>query len=382
MKGEAQGILAVATSIADGQDVDWPAIEASLRSEEERALVRSLRVIASIGELHRSTDPDPDGDPSSEPRFDGDGQILPNTGSGRLSGVNIRVRRGRIVGRIGPPGTDAGASPPGGETQAPGEADATLEPTLAETGEHAPPSSASTRSNPLRSAAATPGPSSGSSGAQPPVPERWGSLVVRERVGAGVFGEVYRAYDEQLQREVALKLLRVGSRSSDRLAAKVLNEGRLLARLRHPNVVLVHGVEARGDRVGLWMEFVRGCTLEQLLDRQGLFGAREAALIGQDLCRALAAVHAAGLVHRDVKAQNVMREEGGRVVLMDFGTGVPVREDESGRGAPAAGTPLYLAPELLEGGEATPSTDLYSLCLLYTSPSPRDRQKSRMPSSA
>ena len=198
------------------------------------------------------------------------------------------------------------------------------------------------------------------------MPERWGSLVVRERVGAGVFGEVYRAYDEQLQREVALKLLRVGSRSSDRLAAKVLNEGRLLARLRHPNVVLVHGVEARGDRVGLWMEFVRGCTLEQLLDRQGLFGAREAALIGQDLCRALAAVHAAGLVHRDVKAQNVMREEGGRVVLMDFGTGVPVREDESGRGAPAAGTPLYLAPELLDGGEATASSDLYSLgVLLY-----------------
>ncbi len=198
------------------------------------------------------------------------------------------------------------------------------------------------------------------------MPERWGSLVVRERVGAGVFGEVYRAYDEQLQREVALKLLRVGSRSSDRLAAKVLNEGRLLARLRHPNVVMVHGVEARGDRVGLWMEFVRGCTLEQLLDRQGLFGAREAALIGQDLCRALAAVHAAGLVHRDVKAQNVMREEGGRVVLMDFGTGVPAREDEGGRGAPAAGTPLYLAPELLEGGEATASSDLYSLgVLLY-----------------
>jgi eukaryotic-like serine/threonine-protein kinase len=368
MKGDAQGILAVATSIADGQDVDWPAIEASLRSEEERALVRSLRVIASIGELHRSTDPDPDSDPdpSSDPRIDGDGHGLSNPGNGSLSGVDIRVRRGRIVGRIGPPGAEAGAGPPGGEALAPGEADATLEPSLAETGEHAPPPSTSTRSNPLRTAAATPGAPSGSSGAESDAPERWGSLIVRERVGAGVFGEVYRAYDEQLQREVALKLLRVGSRSSDRLAAKVLNEGRLLARLRHPNVVLVHGVEARGDRVGLWMEFVRGCTLEQLLERQGLFGAREAALIGQDLCRALAAVHAAGLVHRDVKAQNVMREEGGRVVLMDFGTGVPAREDESGRAAPAAGTPLYLAPELLDGGEATAASDLYSLgVLLY-----------------
>ncbi len=366
MKGDAQGILAVATSIADGQDVDWPAIEAGLRSEEERALVRSLRVIASIGELHRSTDPDPDGDPDPlrsplrrrRPQPRRVGAALSGERHPRPSWTHRRTHRS--TWRRGWSGS------PRRETQAPGEADATLEPPLAETGEHAPPPSASTRSNPLRTAAATPGPPSGSSGAEPPVPERWGSLVVRERVGAGVFGEVYRAYDEQLQREVALKLLRVGSRSSDRLAAKVLNEGRLLARLRHPNVVLVHGVEARGDRVGLWMEFVRGCTLEQLLDRQGLFGAREAALIGQDLCRALAAVHAAGLVHRDVKAQNVMREEGGRVVLMDFGTGVPAREDDGGRGAPAAGTPLYLAPELLDGGEATASSDLYSLgVLLY-----------------
>ena len=199
------------------------------------------------------------------------------------------------------------------------------------------------------------------------MPERWGSLVVRERVGAGVFGEVYRAYDEQLQREVALKLLRVGSRSSDRLAAKVLNEGRLLARLRHPNVVMVHGVEARGDRVGLWMEFVRGCTLEQLLDRQGLFSAREAALIGQDLCRALAAVHAAGLVHRDVKAQNVMREEGGRVVLMDFGTGVPVRRRrERPRPRPRPARRSISRRNCSTGERPPPSSDLYSLgVLLY-----------------
>jgi len=187
-------------------------------------------------------------------------------------------------------------------------------------------------------------------------------------VGAGVFGEVYRAYDEQLERDVALKLLRTGTRSADRLAAKVLHEGRLLARVRHPNVVSVYGVEAHGDRVGLWMEFIRGCTLEQLLERQGLFGAREAALIGQDLCRALASVHASGLVHRDVKAQNVMREEGGRVLLMDFGTGMEVRDDEPGTGAvtPAAGTPLYLAPEVLDGKEATAASDIYSLgVLLY-----------------
>ena len=141
---------------------------------------------------------------------------------------------------------------------------------------------------------------------------RWGRLLLQERVGAGVYGEVYRAFDESLRRDVAVKLLRASGRSADLLAAKVLNEGRLLARVRHRNVVTVHGVDTHDGRVGLWMEFIRGNTLEQLLERQGPFGGREASLLGQDLCRALAAVHAAGLVHRDVKAQNVIREEGGR----------------------------------------------------------------------
>jgi TolB-like protein/Tfp pilus assembly protein PilF len=99
------------------------------------------------------------------------------------------------------------------------------------------------------------------------------------------------------------------------------------------------------------MELVRGRTLAHIVAAEGPFGAREAAGIGQDLCRALAAVHAESLVHRDVKAQNVMRAAGGRIVLMDFGAGH---------------TPAYLAPEVLAGGQATVATDLYALgVLLY-----------------
>ena len=153
------------------------------------------------------------------------------------------------------------------------------------------------------------------------VAERWGRLELLELVGKGTFGEVYRARDAQLQREVAVKLLHVG-RPHDGLVDRMLHEARALARVQHPNVVIVHDAEERDGRVGLCMEFVRGRTLEQLLLAEGPRGAREAALIGQDLCQALAAVHAAGLVHRDVKAQNVMRENGGRVVLMDFGAGL------------------------------------------------------------
>ena len=89
------------------------------------------------------------------------------------------------------------------------------------------------------------------------------------------------------------------------------------------------------------------------------FGAREAALIGLDLCAALAAVHGAGLLHRDVKAQNVMRESGGRLVLMDFGTG----EELSGTNR-LVGTPLYLAPEIFRGQRASVQSDLYSVGVL------------------
>src|SRR5262249_28406981 len=102
----------------------------------------------------------------------------------------------------------------------------------------------------------------------------------------------------------------------------------------------------------------------QMLASHGPFSAGEASLIGHELCSALAAVHHAGLVHRDVKAQNVMREEGGRLVLMDFGAGHKRSDPSIGRRL--MGTPLYLAPEVLTGGEASVSSDLYSLgVLLY-----------------
>ncbi|HTV01811.1 MAG TPA: serine/threonine-protein kinase [Luteitalea sp.] len=190
--------------------------------------------------------------------------------------------------------------------------------------------------------------------------DTWGHLELIEQIGQGSFGNVYRARDTRLDRDVALKLLRKGRQTAE-LAEKILHEGRILARVRHRNVVTVFGAEERDGRVGLWMEYIRGRTLEQLLRSTGSFGAREAALIGQELCRALAAVHKAGLVHRDIKAQNVMREEGGRLVLMDFGAGQYVQGSGAAPTGRLTGTPLYLAPELLAGGEATVRSDIYSL---------------------
>jgi serine/threonine protein kinase len=194
----------------------------------------------------------------------------------------------------------------------------------------------------------------------------WGPLRVLDRVSEGTFGAVYRAWDARLDREVALKLLRRRDWSDPADAASVIEEGRMLAQVRHPNVVTVHGADRIAGHVGLWMEFIHGRTLEELLRERGPFGSGEATLIGLDVCRALSAVHRAGLLHRDIKTQNVMREDGGRIVLMDFGTGLDRTPGWNHGPSGLAGTPLYMAPEILEGHEASIRADIYSVgVLLY-----------------
>jgi Tol biopolymer transport system component len=194
-------------------------------------------------------------------------------------------------------------------------------------------------------------------------PARWGSLRILERVGRGRFGDVYRAWDPTLAREVALKLLRrrdIGGINSEQ---DVIEEGRLMACVSHPNVVSIHGAQRIDGRTGLWMEFIDGRTLEVELKERGPFPADEVTQIGIELCRALSAVHDAGLIHRDVKAQNVLRHGSGRVILGDFGTG----QELSKPALPpnhVVGTPAYLAPEVLNGSSATRESDVYSLGVL------------------
>ena len=188
-------------------------------------------------------------------------------------------------------------------------------------------------------------------------PDQWAHLRVLERIGRGSFGEVFRAWDTRLDREVALKLLPV---EGERDTSSFIEEGRLLARVRHPNVATIYGADQVDNRIGLWMELVPGRTLEQLLQDKSL-SVPETARIGVEICRAVAAVHRAGLLHRDIKAHNVMLAEDGRVVLMDFGSG---RELKDGSESDRSGTPLYQAPEVFRGEPATVRSDIYSLGIL------------------
>lgn len=192
----------------------------------------------------------------------------------------------------------------------------------------------------------------------------WGPLQVFERIGEGSFAEVFRARDAALQREVALKLRRTDVEAALLGSRRWIEEARRLARVRHPNVLLVYGAEEHDGRAGIWSELVRGSTLEQWIRDHGPLGPREAAGIGVDLCAALAAVHRAGLVHGDVTTRNIMREGAagatdgsGRIVLMDFGSA-----HDAIRTTPLAfGTPLFMAPEVLAGTVPDARADVYAL---------------------
>jgi serine/threonine protein kinase/tetratricopeptide (TPR) repeat protein len=196
--------------------------------------------------------------------------------------------------------------------------------------------------------------------------DSWGPLRIIEHVGRGTFGDVYRAWDSRLDREVALKILRHRERDDEVRASTVIQEGRLLARVRHPNVVTVYGAERVSGQVGVWMEFIHGKTLEQELRDQGPFDVDRVIRIGSELANALSTVHRAGLIHGDVKTHNVMCERDGRLVLTDFGAGCELEETPDDQARELAGTPVCVAPEVLAGQAATPQSDVYSLgVLLY-----------------
>ncbi|MFY0562532.1 tetratricopeptide repeat protein [Archangium lansingense] len=169
-----------------------------------------------------------------------------------------------------------------------------------------------------------------------------GRYLVLERLGAGGMGEVYAAFDPQLNRRVAIKLLLPGGEGLDGGEARLrlLREAQAMARLSHPNVLPVYDIGEHGDQVFIALELVEGSTLRQWLKEQPR-GPREVVEALTLAGRGLAAAHAAGLVHRDFKPDNVLVGRDGRVLVFDFGLAC-----EQGTGAPGAPTPVDLA-ELL-----------------------------------
>lgn len=192
-------------------------------------------------------------------------------------------------------------------------------------------------------------------------PATWGDFLLLEELGRGGFGVVYRAHERALKREVALKVIDRSAHEAHQ--ERIRLEGQMLARIDHPNIVKVYGIHPHGEQLAIVMEYVRGHTLADVVSSDGVFTARDAALVGATICDALIAVHRGGLLHRDIKASNVMRATDGRIVLMDFGAGRD-RYRKHEPDSAIVGTPVYMAPEVLTGSAATPASDVFSLGVL------------------
>lgn len=184
---------------------------------------------------------------------------------------------------------------------------------------------------------------------------RIGRYELRERLGAGAMGQVHLAFDPRLRREVALKVLTV---ETEAVAAAVTNEARALARIEHPCIVRVFDVGSSELGLFIAMERLGGIALGEWA-RSQTPSIRRRFQVLVEVARALAAAHEAGLVHRDVKPDNVLIEPDGRAVVVDFGLAVDV-DVASG----AAGTPAYMPPEQHDGGAATPAADQYAWAVM------------------
>lgn len=204
----------------------------------------------------------------------------------------------------------------------------------------------------------------------PPTLEELGELLpqfrIDELLGLGGMGAVYKAYQANLGRFVAIKLLSADYSSDESFIVTFKNEARILAQLHHPRIIAIHDLgETSEGHLYFVMEYIEGVNLRRILAEGPLPQDRALMIVGQ-ICDALHAAHEKGIVHRDVKPENILIDAAGNVKLVDFGLAAPPRDAEDGpSGGVIMGTPDYTAPEVLED-QADHRADLFALgVMLY-----------------
>lgn len=202
-------------------------------------------------------------------------------------------------------------------------------------------------------------------GTSPPDPlvgrvlERYRILA---RISSGGMGTVYLAEHTALRRRVAVKILPPELARDPEYAARFRREALAAARIEHPNVVQVYDVGEYEGRPFLVRQYVEGLTLAEILRQSGRLDFKEAARVAREVARGLAAAHARGVIHRDVKPENILVSENGEIRLFDFGIALaPAAPGEAGRSGLLVGTPHFLSPEQAEGKPGDERSDLYSL---------------------
>ena len=192
---------------------------------------------------------------------------------------------------------------------------------------------------------------------------RFGAYEVLEELGAGGMGNVYRAKNVTLERIVALKTLAPQFATDEGFVQRFLKEARAAARLNHQNIVQIYDFGCEEGVYYLAMEYVDGQSLRTLLKRRGRFSERDALALIRQAVRALAVAHAEGLVHRDIKPDNLMLTAKGELKLVDLGIAKRVDEEQGmTQTGQAVGTPQYISPEQIRGArDIDARADIYSL---------------------
>src|SRR5438094_3641190 len=191
-----------------------------------------------------------------------------------------------------------------------------------------------------------------------------GRYDIKETIGAGGMGVVYRAFDRELQEPVAIKTLKPEAMAGGSAALeRFKQEIRLARRIAHRNVVRTYDLGEQNGMYYLTMEYVEGTSLKQLIVSRGKLPVAVTLTVGKQLCRALEVAHAEGVIHRDIKPQNIVVEPSGFLKVMDFGI-ARLANPPQGKGLTEAGTsigtPDYMSPEQLSGAELDPRSDLYA----------------------
>lgn len=198
----------------------------------------------------------------------------------------------------------------------------------------------------------------GTCGKQVLAPGRLGTFLLHDHIGDGEMGSIYRATDESLEREVAIKVVRLGQADEPGSRERLAREACAAGKLNHPRVAQVYALNFANGHPYLVMELVSGQDLARIFDSEGPLAERSLLRMALDVAEGLSALYREGLVHGDIKPANIVLDRDGNAKLVDFGLSGMKRQDSQGN---FIGTPFFIAPELLRGLPDTHQSDLYSL---------------------
>jgi serine/threonine-protein kinase len=191
-----------------------------------------------------------------------------------------------------------------------------------------------------------------------------GNYKIEEKLGEGGMGAVYKGVDTMLDREVAIKALRPELASQTSVVERFRSEAVTLAKLNHPNIASLYSLFREGEELYMVLEYVRGETLDTILQKRGALPAEEAIPVFCQVLDGINHAHEFGIVHRDIKPANVMLTENGKLKVLDFGIARLLGSARMTRAGNIIGTLEYMAPEQVKGGETDARSDIYSLGMM------------------